>query len=259
MSDLSFTDPCLLFALHREAAPLYREFRPQQRFPGAPCRARFCGPSWLSVLVLETGIGLAATRKALDWLVSRPVLDKVPYQPKLVLAAGFCGALQERFNVGDVVLATEVADSERNRWPTSWPGELPPGEWRPPLHRGRLLTSPHLVGRPKEKLTLGKQHEAVAVDMESAAVARVCSKHGIPFGCVRAVSDRVDTLLSPALASLLSQGRVSPLALLGMLIRSPGLTPEMWRLAKHTRFAAKQLATALGELLTLTLPWSAQD
>jgi adenosylhomocysteine nucleosidase len=259
VNDLTFTDPCLLFPLHREAVSFYREFRPQQRFPGAPCRARFCGPAWLTVLVVETGIGLPPTEKALDWLLSKPVLDNVPYQPKLVLSAGFCGALQDGFNVGDILLATEIADAAGNRWPATWPGELPAGEWRPPLHRGRLLTSTHLVGWPEEKLALGKQHDALAVDMESAAVACLCSKHGIPFGCVRAVSDRVDTPLSPALASLLSQGRVSVFALAGTLLRSPGLTPEMWRLAKQTRFAAEQLAVALGELLTLTLPWTADD
>src|SRR5262245_19467556 len=55
MNELTFDDPCLLFALHQEAREFLREFHPQQRFPGAPCPARFCGPSWLPVLVLETG------------------------------------------------------------------------------------------------------------------------------------------------------------------------------------------------------------
>src|SRR5215831_11620071 len=100
---LTFADPCVVFALGREAAPFLREFRPQQRFRGSPCRARFCGPAWLTVLVLETGVG---------------------------------GALRSGLRVGDVVLATEVADADGNVWPATWPDPLPPGEWRPPLHRG---------------------------------------------------------------------------------------------------------------------------
>jgi hypothetical protein len=32
----------------------------------------------------------------------------------------------------------------------------------------------------------------------------------------------------------------------------------MWRLARQTRHAAGQLALALGDLLTLTLPWTAE-
>jgi adenosylhomocysteine nucleosidase len=257
MTDLAFDDPCVLFALRREAAPFLREFRPQQRFPGSPCPARFCGPAWLSVLVLETGVGSAATARALEWLLAGPVLEKVPYRPKVVLCAGFCGALTADLQVGDIVLATEVLDAEGNVWPTTWPGELPAGEWRPPLHRTRLLTAARLVATPEEKRSLAERWSAAAVDLESAVAARLCKKHGVPFGCVRAVSDDWRTPLSPQLAAVLAGGRVSLGRVLALLARHPGRVRELWRLASATRRAAGQLGTALGELLTLTLPWGA--
>ena len=34
--------------------------------------------------------------------------------------------------------------------------------------------------------------EAMAVEMEAAAVAQVCHDHGIPFAAVRNISDRAD-------------------------------------------------------------------
>jgi nucleoside phosphorylase len=34
--------------------------------------------------------------------------------------------------------------------------------------------------------------------MEGAAVAQVCLEFGIPFGCVRMISDRADESLAPA-------------------------------------------------------------
>ena len=34
--------------------------------------------------------------------------------------------------------------------------------------------------------------DALAVDMETAAVAQVCHDYGVPFGAVRTVSDRAD-------------------------------------------------------------------
>jgi nucleoside phosphorylase len=258
VTELLFDDPCVLFALGREAQPFRRTFPPQQRFPGAPCWARFCGPAWLTVLVLETGIGLARMRTALDWLLHRPLLGNVPYRPKLILAAGFAGALHPSFRVGDVLLATEVADLAGNHWPATWPAEPLSGEWRPPLHRGRLLTSARMIGDPAEKLTLGRQHDAVAVDMESAIAAELCSRQGVPFGSLRAISDDAHTALSPRLVSLLAGGRASLWRLLLALARSPRLVGELWRLARHTRLAAEQLGQALGELLTLTLPWAAE-
>ncbi len=256
MNDLRIDDPCLVFALNRESKSFRREFPPQQGFPGAPCWARFCGPAWLSVLVLHSGVGAERMQKVMDWLSRKPELGKVPYQPKVILSAGFAGALQEDFKVGDVILATEVVDSKGQNWPTTWPGVLPPGPWQPPLHRGRLLTTSKLVGKPEDKLALGKQFDAVAVDMESAVLARTCAQKEIPFGCVRVVSDDVQTALSPKLVSLLSGGNVSGLRISLTLLTAPGLMGELSRLAKQTHLARQQLGKALGELLTLTLPWS---
>src|SRR5262245_5177728 len=181
MTDLDFDDPCLLFALSRESRTFRREFPPTQRFPGAPCWARFCGPAWLSVLVLETGVGAARTERALKWLFDTPKLGVVPYRPKLVISAGFAGSLHADFRVGDVILADEVADADGSRWATTWLRRLPEGEWRPPLHRGRLVTVSQIAATPDEKRSLAERHEAVAVDMESATVARWCTQRDVPF------------------------------------------------------------------------------
>jgi nucleoside phosphorylase len=254
MTDLTFDDPCVLFALRREARPFLREFRPHQRFPGAPCWARFCGYSWLTVLVLQTGVGRAAMESALGWVLSRPLLDNVPYRPKLVLSAGFAGSVQENYRVGDIILASEVIDVEGKPRPATWPGQLPAGEWRPPLHRGRLFTASGLIGTPDEKRELGRRYEAAAVDMESGVAARLCTERQVPFGCVRVISDSLETAISRDVAELVWEGRVAWLRLLAALVRCPGLLGELWRLASETRYAARQLGTALGELLTLTLP-----
>jgi adenosylhomocysteine nucleosidase len=254
---LVFDDPCILFALDRESRPFLRKFPPHQIFPSAPCRARFCGPSWLTVLVLETGMGMARAEAALQWLLGEPMLENVPYRPQVVIAAGFAGALQAGLGIGDVVLATDVADSSGNRWPATWPGDLPPGEWRPPLHRGRVVSVAQLASRPEEKQQLGRQHGALAADMESAALARLCSQRRVPFGCVRSVSDDAHTGLSAQLLRLVAGSQVAPFRVLAALARRPGLAGELWRLARDSNKAARQLAAALGELLTLTLSWGA--
>ncbi len=255
MHDVAITDPCVVFPLRRESAPFLGEFRPQQRFPGSPCWARFCGPAWLGVLVLETGVGGSATEAAAQWLLGSPMLQDVPYRPKLVLAAGFAGALREDLRVGDVVLANEILDADGKVWPATWPGTLPGDEWRPPLHRCRLATAQQLLTTSAEKEALRQGSDAAAVDMETAVLARHCKQRGIPFGCVRAISDDLHTALSPELVQLVAGGRVSLGRLLAALVGRPQLASELWRLAGTTRLAARQLGLALGELLTLTLSW----
>jgi len=246
-------DPCILFAMNRESRGFRRDFPPTERFAGAPWRTRFCGPSCLSVLVVETGIGSQATHQALDWLFSKPKFGQIPYKPKLVLFAGFAGSLVDDLNVGDLVLAKDVVDLEGNRWPTTWPGELPVGPWQPPLQRGNILSTNQIIGDPEKKRFLGQKYNALVVDMESAAFAAQCAQHDIPFGCLRVVSDDANTALSPRLVDLLAGGRISWWRVLQALIQQPSLLKEFMRLSRDTRLASDRLGKALGELLTLTL------
>jgi adenosylhomocysteine nucleosidase len=252
-------DPCILFALERERGPFCAEFRPNQVFAGAPCWASFCGPAWLSVLAVETGIGPANVALALDWLLSKPKFNGVPYEPSLLIFAGFAGALSNSLHVGDIVLADEIVDLHGNRWPCSWPTELPAGAWNPPLHRGRIVSVDQLLGSVEDKRRLGAEHQSIAVEMESAVFAERCTRAELPFACVRAISDDVATPLSPALLSLVSGGSASPWRALKALLRQPRLLPELLRLARDTRIASRQLGAALGELLTLTVPWLTEE
>jgi nucleoside phosphorylase len=199
------------------------------------------------VLLLETGIGTARTAAALQWLLNQPSFGTQSVHSQYVLSAGFSGALEPSLHVGHVVLATEVLEQQGNRWSVTWPADISEIS----LPRGRLLTVAHLVGNPEDKRQLGHEYDALAVDMETATVARLCSQYGVPFGCVRAISDEVHTALSPRLVSLLSGGRVSALRVLAAIFASPRLVGELWVLARHTRRASQQLAKALASILLL--------
>jgi adenosylhomocysteine nucleosidase len=254
--ELTINDPCVVFALSRESRPFCRDFQPHQHIAGAPCRARTCGPAWLPVVVMETGVGQVRTDRAISWLLGRPKVGDLPYQPKLVVSAGFCGALQDELRTGDVILATDIVDAVSGEsWPTTWPGELPPGRWEPPLHHGRIVTVPTLAATAERKRALGNDWHASAVEMEAAALAGLCQQSRVPFGCVRVVLDEAATPLSPRLIALLSASRASPWRMAGALASAPQLLPELLSLAKRSSLAANELGKALGELLTLTLPW----
>ena len=108
---------------------------------------------------------------------------------------------------------------------------------------------PNLIGAPAEKRRLGERSGAVAVDMETAVVARLCGAAGVPFGCLRVISDDVDTQLSESLLGVLRGGRVGPGRLAAAILRRPALIAELMRLGTHTRTAARRLAVGLDELL----------
>jgi uridine phosphorylase len=246
--------PCIIFPLRREALPFRRRLRPNLPVSGVPCHARLCGPPSGVVLVVETGIGRWPTEAALNWLLGGPLLiGDAHYRPQFVISAGFCGALADGYHVGDVLLATEVSDISGRVWKTTWPGTERPGKAMPKVHKARLLTVSRLVTLPDEKTALGNLHGAAAVDMEGAFLAECCSRHGVAFGVVRVVSDEAQTPLSPQLVSVFTSNRVSAWQISKAVALSPRLAAELCRLARHTRLAARQLGTALWELLQTSL------
>lgn len=61
------------------------------------------------------------------------------------------------------------------------------------VHEGLLLSGDRFIATAQEGLAL--RHElpdALAVEMEGAAVAQVCHDYGLPFAAVRTISDRAD-------------------------------------------------------------------
>jgi adenosylhomocysteine nucleosidase len=201
------------------------------------------------MLVLETGLGGPAMECGVRWALGGARVAGSIYRPSYLLLAGFSGALRPGACVGDLVLATAVLDQHGNRWPAAWPGRYDGS-----LPRGEVMAADALVTEPTRKRDLGTGRGALAVDMESAAAARLCHERGIPFGCLRVISDGVDTCLSPELARLLRGGRPSATAALALALRRPSVIAQLWRLARDTRVAARRLAAALAELLTAAAP-----
>ncbi|MBA4330206.1 MAG: 5'-methylthioadenosine/adenosylhomocysteine nucleosidase [Polaromonas sp.] len=65
------------------------------------------------------------------------------------------------------------------------------------LHHGLMASGDRFVSGADEARSLRSAlrhggHEALAVEMEGAAVAQVCFDYGIPFAAVRTISDRAD-------------------------------------------------------------------
>jgi len=178
----------------------------------APFRKLARGLPRVSISV--SGVGHANAREAANrLLMETPV-------PNLVIAAGFCGALVPTLRVGDIVTSP------------------------------RIFTATHLISTPHEKRQIAEQHGVDAVDMESSAIAEVCAERGVPFRAVRAVSDTVDTALSPELVRLLSGGNVSPWKAIRALVRKPALLGEFRRLARDTKLAARNLANELMRIVS---------
>jgi len=230
---------CVLFALRREALFFWKRASDTRRLVTSLCPAWHCDYCGRPLLVIETGVGRAALASVLRWLFRQFC------RPERIISAGFSGALQPGLSVGDLVWAEELVDHEGKRWPISAAPWVVPATARV----GRLLTMPELVGAVEQKRLLGDQFGALAVDMETAEIGRLCHEHGVPLGCLRVISDDWTTPLSPQLVEVLRHGRVAGGRLLGAVLRQPALLRELWQLGRKTHMAARQLAKGLMEVL----------
>ena len=65
------------------------------------------------------------------------------------------------------------------------------------VHRGLIASGDRFVSAAAQSAALRRAlrsagHEALAVEMEGAAVAQVCLDYGVPFAAIRTISDRAD-------------------------------------------------------------------
>ena len=150
----------------------------------------------------------------------------------MVLSFGLCGGLDPRLRPGDIVIPDAVVDGDE-RWPVD-PGLralLGEGEGGA-LYAGEVLVS------PKDKRHTHRTLGAVAVDVESAAVARA----GVPFAVLRAVCDPAGRgLPRVAQVALDGRGRINALRVTAAILVRPHQLPALFMLARDAARARRAL------------------
>jgi adenosylhomocysteine nucleosidase len=197
-----------------------------------------------NIVLAECGAGRAKAAKAAHALIDA-------HRPRWLFSAGLAGALDRHLLRGQIVVADSIVDPAGRQW-TAGPQSLPP--WLadvPGVHVGRLLTVDRVVRLPEEKLALGREHAALAADMESLAVAEVCAERGMPFLAVRAISDTVDEQLPPDVERLLAQktnaARLG--AALGSICRRPSSVKDLLKLQEDANAASDRLGNFLAAVM----------
>ncbi len=162
-------------------------------------------------------------------------------------AAGLCPDLKP----GDLVLAEQVIGGQ-DRFDTN-------GQWRDHVRQmlastlntkaGKLFTSTDLVDRSADKQLIRENSQAIALDMESSAIAEVAAANNLPFLVIRSIADpvRMD-VPKTVLAGLNKQGQVELRKLLTYLAWHPWEIAGLIRLGLHFQAAQNTLKIAARQL-----------
>ena len=183
------------------------------------------------------GVGRTSARKAAEVLIAG-------HRPRWVLNAGFAGALDPGLRRFDVVMPNHIKDLDGLRFDVNVSIPESHGDTgRPRLLDGGLVTIDRVAATAAEKTTLRQQTGATVVDMETSAVAALCSELGQKFLAIRVVSDTAAEDLAPEVLALMTR---SGSYLVGSALRSiwnrPSSLKDFWNLHQTAQEAADRLA-----------------
>jgi adenosylhomocysteine nucleosidase len=213
----------LIAALPGELKPLVRGWTRLSN-PGVDLwRTRRDGREWLAVCA---GVGAGAAARAFAEAEKAGSVD-------LAVSLGWAGALSREFEAGRAYRISTVIDAlTGERFPVAGQSG-----------KGVLVTSDKIADRD-EKRRLAKAFGAGLVDMEAATVARMAKVRGIPFSCIKGVSDGVDDQIFEFKGFITKQGefRLAP------FIVHAALRPWLWaglaQMGNRSRKAAVDMTRA---------------
>jgi hypothetical protein len=179
------------------------------------------------------------------------------HRPRLVISAGFAGALDPSLATGTVVLASSVHDESGPPLTVAEPvvraarealaagGSPQRGEKAPRgivrVAEGEILCTTRIAATAADKRALARPGR-FAVDLESWPAGHAAVRAGIPWLAVRAVIDPLDADL-PEFTREVRRSYGAPA--LRHALRGPRAVIELADLARRARIAGRSLARAL--------------
>jgi adenosylhomocysteine nucleosidase len=216
----------LLCAMPLELRPLRRRLRLRKNVDGHV--------GWIGdrrVIATVSGVGTELAHAATVRLLDAVDVD-------WVIVVGIAGAIGNEIPIGTLVFPHLVVDGVDGS--THSPTPLPIGS-----PYGKLWTTDELV-LDRTRHAAMRADGVLALDMETAAVAKVCEDRGVPWSVVRAISDRASdgTVDAEIFGLTRADGRPNWPAVGRYLIRHPDRLPLLQRLATESKLAAAAAADA---------------
>ena len=151
------------------------------------------------------------------------------------VSTGYCGALDNGLKPWGIVVASEVNGSAVNQ-PAAGLDYV----------GGPMLSQDRVAGTAEEKSRL-RESGAIAVEMEAAGVGQVAREAGVPFYCIRVVTDAASQTLPLDFNRMRdARGRFSRARILAAAARRPRrILPELMKL----RRTCKGASLALGDFI----------
>ena len=189
-----------------------------------------------NTLVYCSGTGPDNAKKASQYLINKGASRLISW--------GCAAALAPELRPGDLVLADSLCSEQQEQLPLS-------SSWLQFTHQhlsaltpllGLLAESSTLVARSEDKKIRYQQSSAIALDMESIAIAKIARQNNLPMLVIRCIADPVTMSLPNAVAHAMNtEGDVALGKLLSHLFLHPSELPNLIKLGLHFNAAKNKL------------------
>lgn len=245
----------ILCALPQEIQPFQERIALENEELYGSCRCWSGHYAGQDLILLLTGIGKVQAAVAAQHAISH-------YAADTLFSCGTAGGLDPRCRIGDIVVSSTniqhdygfmvpegllhfgihmLRKNRKRKFFTDFDSDkslvkkarqLSSRQHESPrAFVGPILSGDQVIFSSQKRQTLAARFNALAVDMESAAIAQVCQMHMRPFLSIRGISDRADENIE------LDGSKIDPDEFADY--RSPFLRPEAGILARTICYLAQ--------------------
>ncbi|MGQ3686275.1 MAG: phosphorylase family protein [Candidatus Loosdrechtia sp.] len=217
-------------------------------------QSEFCG---FPITLIQTGIGKNVAE------IIQQLSKCVTIQ--LMISSGFAGSVNSNVEVGDLVIGRQVLASFQDALegeihvdsllacdvPVTDLAMKSCNTYDFKLHCGDILSVNKIVKKSSTKKHIGNKTSAIAIDMESFAIAEQAYAMGVPFAVIRSISDGVEEDVEINEKMVTKGGNINIPATAFHILNKPHHIPTLNRLRKQTKLAANTLSLFLPDFITL--------
>jgi adenosylhomocysteine nucleosidase len=149
-----------------------------------------------------------------------------------LLSVGLAGACDPSIQVGDIVRAGVVVDTQS-------------GERYSNSRFEQVLASAPAIASVREKRRLYDAYRASAVDMEAATLARMAQAHNLSFQAIKSISDDANFELQELTRFATHDGQFREAAFAAYSVAQPQLWTRLFHLAGNSKRAIQSLTAEL--------------
>ncbi|MBV9010157.1 MAG: hypothetical protein JO354_13490 [Verrucomicrobia bacterium] len=188
-----------------------------------------------STRVVHTGVGARECERRLGAFLAHEL-------PRTLISSGFCGGTNDDLAPGDLVIGANCSDAEL---------AVKARQVLPNASIGNIFSATRVLDLVEDRYRIGREHGAIAIDMETETIAQMCAAKKIPMLSLRVVSDSPAARFPapPEVLFDVAAQRTKFSRLLPHLAGNPAAVARVVRFSRQISTARRKLADGLCDVL----------